>query len=153
MLARLQHQHETISELVDGFTEQQLKERVNPEKWSSFENITHLVAYQPAFIQRIGLMLQGTQPVFKRYVADNDPLFHEYLKKSLPELLSITAKDRSEIISLLTSLKEDQLKLIALHPKFGTVTVIQWTEMFLLHEAHHLWVVLQLISTFRVAPQ
>ena len=51
---RLQHQHETILDLIEGFTEAQLKERVVPEKWSAFENIVHLS-------EIIGLPLQIKQ--------------------------------------------------------------------------------------------
>lgn len=62
VLSRLQYQHHTISELTKNFTEEQLRLRVNPDKWSAFENIVHLVAYQPIFIERIELMLKEENP-------------------------------------------------------------------------------------------
>ena len=76
---RLKYQHESISELIEDFSEADLKERINPEKWSVFENIAHLAAYQPTFIHRLGLMLDGKKPKFERYVADNDPVFQAIL--------------------------------------------------------------------------
>jgi hypothetical protein len=153
ILGRLRHQHETIGELVDGFSEEQLKNRVNPDKWSAFENIVHLAAYQPTFIDRVALILHGGQPLFERYVAENDPLFYKYLQKPLPELLNITAGDRSFIYDTLQGLSETQLALKGLHSKYGALTVSQWADLFLLHEAHHLWTTVQLISILRVSAQ
>jgi hypothetical protein len=60
--SRLQHQHETIQELLNGFSEEQLKQRIHNDKWSAFEQVAHVVTYQ-----------QHT-PAFDRYVANNDPL-------------------------------------------------------------------------------
>jgi DinB superfamily len=153
ILGRLQHQHESIAELVSGFTEEQLKDRVYPDKWSAFENIVHLAAYQPTFIDRMALILKGDQPLFERYVAENDPLFYKYLQKSLQELLNITAGDRFFIYDTLRGLTNEQLKLKGLHSKYGALAINQWADFFLLHEAHHLWTTLQLVSTLRVSAQ
>jgi hypothetical protein len=64
--SRLQHQHETIYELLNGFSEEQLRQRIHKDKWSSFEQVTHLVSYQPVFLQRMKIIQQ-----------ENDPLLHE----------------------------------------------------------------------------
>lgn len=40
---RLQFQHQTIDELINGYDEKQLELRVIPEKWSVFENVVHLI--------------------------------------------------------------------------------------------------------------
>jgi hypothetical protein len=153
ILSRLLHQHETIGELISGFSEQQLKHAPDPEKWSAFQNIVHLAAYQLTHIQRLNLILQADQPRFERYVAENDPVFYSCLKKSLPELLDYTNHHRSIIIDFMTGLGEDKFKLKGIHPKYGSLNLIQWTEFFLLHEAHHLWTILQLISTIRIVAQ
>jgi hypothetical protein len=145
-LTRLQYQHETIAELITGFNEEQLKFRVNPDKWSAFENIVHLVSYQPVFIYRIGLMLKENNPLFERYAAGNDPLFHDYLQRPLKELLDILVHDRSLLNRMLSEMDEEKLKRTGLHSKFGNFTLSQWANLFLLHEAHHLWTILQLLS-------
>jgi len=66
ILARLQYQHYTINELIAGLTEEELKHPVNPGKWSAFDNVVHLAAYQPTFIKRINLMLNEQTPMFVR---------------------------------------------------------------------------------------
>ena len=150
---RLEHQHETISELIDGFSESSLKQRINPDKWSAFENIVHLASYQLTFIERIKLILEGTKPQFERYVAENDPLFYEYLQKSLVELKEDILSNRFVMIGHLKYLNEKQLGLSGHHPRFGDMTIGQWTEFFLLHEAHHLYTIMQLVAALRVTQQ
>ncbi|HSZ85863.1 MAG TPA: DinB family protein, partial [Puia sp.] len=146
ILTRLQYQHKTIDELIDGLSEEQLETRVNPDKWSAFENIVHLAAYQPIFIQRINLMLTENEPLFERYVAENDPVFHEYQKKSLTELLETISSDRITILNVVKRLNEEQLKRTGKHKAYGSITLARWFDFFLLHEAHHLWTIFQLNS-------
>jgi hypothetical protein len=151
ILTRLQYQHKTIDELIDGLSEGQLTTRVNPDKWSAFENIVHLSAYQPTFIQRINLILNENEPLFERYVADNDPVFHEYQKKSLTELLEIISSDRVTILDLVKKLNEEQVKRTGRHKAYGLITLTRWFDVFLLHEAHHLWTIFQLTYAMRAA--
>lgn len=144
ILLRLQHQHEVILSLIEGLSEEQLKIRVNADKWSAFENIVHLAAYQPTFIQRVKQIINDEKPIFQAYRAENDPLFHEYLKKDLKELLQDISLNRNLILSQLEGLDEHHLKRWGTHPKFGKMTMSLWTEFFLLHEAHHLFTIFAL---------
>jgi hypothetical protein len=40
-------------------------------------------------------------------------------------------------------LTDEQLARIGMHTRLGELTLLQWLEFFLLHEAHHLLAVLQ----------
>ena len=151
ILTRLQYQHKTIDELIDGLFEEELKTRANPEKWSAFENIVHLAAYQPIFIKRIHLMLDENEPLFERYVADNDPVFLQYKNKSLAELLETISIDRLIILDSAKKLNEEQLKRTGRHKAYGSITLARWFDVFLLHEAHHLWTIFQLTYATRAA--
>ena len=137
VIGRLHHQHELISHFIQNFSAEQLKYRVNPEKWSLFENMVHLAAYQPNFLQRVNRMLKDEKPQFAPYKADNDPLFHEYLKKSLKEIEVDIYEKRTIIKGALETASEDQLLNWGEHAKYGKLTLADWTEFFLLHEGHH----------------
>ncbi len=137
--ARLQYQHETVYTLIAGVTEEQLRQRAIPEKWSVFENIAHLAAYQPVFITRVDRIKREQDPAFDRYAAEEDPLFPAYLDKGLEELIRIMVADRSTINRKLAGLEGAILLRSGRHPKFGLLTLEQWVEFFLLHEAHHLF--------------
>ncbi|MEO5684010.1 MAG: DinB family protein [Chitinophagaceae bacterium] len=149
ILARLKHQHETLHELIKGLSEAQLKERINPDKWSAFENLVHLVAYQPTFLQRMQLIAQQPTPLFERYKADNDPVFHQYLGYSLAALLEDLSAQRFLINNQLTQVSETILRREGIHPVYGRFSISQWADFFLLHEAHHLFTIFMLTAALR----
>jgi hypothetical protein len=142
--SRLQHQHETIFELLRGFTEEQLRQRLQIDKWSAFEQVAHLVTYQPVFMQRLQKIQQEAEPSFSRYVADNDPAFIACCQRSLPELLIDLSAQRTGITNYLMTLTEPAVSRTGHHPKYGSLTISEWTEFFLLHEAHHLFSIFML---------
>lgn len=145
ILSRLQYQHQTIFELTKNFSEEQLKKRVIPDKWSAFENIVHLCAYQPTFFLRMNRIMNENNPLFERYVAEKDGHFYECIEYPLAELFAKLITEREEIFNTLKSLNEEQLNRTGNHPKFGALNVYEWTDFFLLHEAHHLWTIIQLL--------
>jgi len=147
--ARLKYQHETLHELIKGLTEEQLKERVNPDKWSAFENIVHLAAYQPTFLNRLQQIAHKDNPLFERYVADNDPLFGQYMTYSLKELTDDLATQRFLINNHMMNLNEATLRREGIHPLYGRFNISQWADFFLLHEAHHLFTIFMLNASLR----
>ena len=153
ILTRLEYQHETLSELIRGIPEECLRVRVNPEKWSPFGNIAHLAAYQPVFADRIERILLEINPSFPRYVAEQDPLFPAYLEQNLVDLTHTIATDRVSITMKLKGLNETAWQRAGLHPRFGRLTLVQWTEFFLLHEAHHLFTLFTLIRDPQFLPR
>jgi hypothetical protein len=83
-------------------------------------------------------------PLFERYVADNDPAFLAACGQPMPALLTDLQKQRSEIIDYLLAVPYDTLGKTGRHPKYGLLTMPEWTEFFLLHEAHHLFSIFML---------
>jgi hypothetical protein len=143
-LTRLQHQHQTVRELIAGRSEHQLKHIVNPGKWSAFDNIAHLACYQPVFLLRLERIQTEDSPVFDRYIAEMDPAFPDYQQRPLANLLTSIDTQRGMIINKLQGMNETELKRTATHPRYGLLDIAQWTEFFLLHEAHHLYTVFML---------
>ena len=120
--------------------------RVIPDKWSAFENIVHLVLYQLMFQQRIVRILIESNPLFRQYVAENDPAFNEYLRQPLEQLKENLYAARKQIYQQLHTIPDDQLLCTGQHPLYGTLSLTQWTEFFLLHEAHHLFTIFKLLA-------
>lgn len=143
---RLQYQHTTIRELIAGLDEPDLKCVVNPGKWSAFDNIAHLACYQPVFQMRLERIQTEASPAFERYVADNDPAFSGYRGLSVKDLLSDMDARRAVIFFKLQGMGEDDLRRVGHHPRYGMLDVRQWTEFFLLHEAHHLYTIFMLVQ-------
>ena len=149
MSARLMYQHETIRDLTAGLPVETLQRRILPDKWSVFENIAHLTAYQPVFITRLERISREPSPAFERYVAEQDPAFPSYLEKSYEGLLGNIDNRRTVILSRLEEGGEALLTKTGLHPRYGLLTGREWTEFFLLHEAHHLFTIFMLVQDLR----
>lgn len=145
--ARLEFQHLSITELIQGYSEEQLRHRKTSDKWSVLENIAHLVTYQRVFDSRMKKILEGNTPFIERYVAEDDSLFFIYLAKSLVELLHDMHDQRISIYQQLCILDARQLAYTGLHALYGRLTLVQWSEFFLLHEAHHLFTRFKLMNT------
>jgi len=144
LVCRLKTQHLAVAEIVKHIDEQRLNHQPEPGKWSIKDNIAHLVSYQPVFIGRVHQMLKGDTPIFNAYRADNEADFIEAQGLSLADLLSKLNGNRRQILELITNLPDDQLSLKGTHPKYGTLMITEWTEFFLLHEAHHLFTMFRL---------
>lgn len=153
ILTRLQYQHESLTAMIEGLSEDQMRRRVDPGKWSPFENIAHLAAYQPVFAERIDRIGSELDPAFERYVAENDPLFPAYLDRSLAGLTGTIIANRASITMKLKGLHDRELQRAGIHPRFGRLTLVQWTEFFLLHEAHHLFTLFMLIRSPEFLPR
>lgn len=144
LLCSLENQHKGISELIKGCSNEALKNRPPSNKWSVHENIAHLTCYQPVFLSRLMLMQEKANPSFSRYSANDDSGFESYVNKSMKELITMLEADRNKIISFLKPLRSEQLSRTGVHPRFGVLNIVEWSEFFVLHEAHHLFTVFQL---------
>lgn len=146
---RLQYQHKSLLDIIDGLSDEQVRQHAIPGKWSIFENIVHLETYQHRFIERIKLILQNTTPVFERYIPDADSLFIEHCNKSTREIMQDLLSTRKEMAAGILSFQETDFDKSAIHTSFGKMNLIQWLNFFLLHEAHHLFTILKLAGQIR----
>jgi len=141
---RLQTQHEAIEVIIENTSVEKLFKYPQPGKWSIKDNIAHLAKYQPVFIDRINRISSGSKPVFDSYVAENDTEFSVWQTWDLKTLLDRLYEDRRLIITMIDGLSCTQVSSTGSHKKFGELTMMEWTEFFLLHEAHHLFTIFKL---------
>ena len=143
---RLQYQHKSLVDIIDGLTDEQVRRHISPGKWSIFENIVHLQTYQHTFINRVKQILTGTNPSFDRYTAESDPQFLDNCSKSSREIMQDMITTRKEMAAEIIAFREEDYNKTAVHPVYGTMTLIQWLHFFLLHEAHHLFTIFKLAA-------
>ena len=141
---RLKEQHKTIAALILKLNNRQISQHVVKGKWSIHENMAHLAKYQPVFLDRIRMILATDDPLFEAYRAEDDDGFEIYCAFTPYELLKKISHDRETIYQLITHLAADKLERTGIHSKYGKLTILEWTEFFLLHEAHHLYTIFQL---------
>jgi len=120
---RLQYQHKSLLDLIDGLTDEQIRQQIITGKWSIFENIVHLSTYQHTMISRIKQMLEHDNPSFSRYSAEMDPLFHDNCSKSSREIMQDLITTRKEMAAEIISFKESDLDKTGVHPFFGKMNL------------------------------
>ncbi|MDX2048962.1 MAG: DinB family protein [Chitinophagaceae bacterium] len=152
-LLRLHLQHKVILQLIEEMTDEDLNKPFIAGKWSVFDNVVHLAVYQHTFIKRIKTIVEENEPRFERYVAENDPLFEIQRKLTFGEVWNDLLEAREEIEKGLLKLSMQDLQKTGLHPGYGKMNVLQWTEFFLLHEAHHLYTIFGLCGEWRKLKQ
>jgi uncharacterized damage-inducible protein DinB len=128
-----------------GVSVDTLSKNVVPGKWSAHENLAHLARYHQIFLQRIDRILAEQAPEFPRYRAEDDPEWPAWTSLPTPQLFVRISSMRAKLMARLRSLSKEDFQRTGIHPKFGEMSLALWLEFFLVHEAHHLYVVLQLV--------
>jgi hypothetical protein len=128
-----------------GVSAETLSARPIPGKWSAHEQLAHLARYHQIFLQRIDRILSEQVPEFPRYRAEDDPEWPAWTGLPTPQLLVRISSMRAKLMARLRSLSKEDFARMGVHPKFGAMSLSMWLEFFLVHEAHHLYMVLQLV--------
>lgn len=128
-----------------GVSAETLNAKPVPGKWSAYQQLAHLARYHQIFLQRIERILAEQAPEFSRYRAEDDPEWPAWTGLPTSQLLVRISSMRTQLMARLRSLSEEDFKRTGVHPKFGAMSLSLWLEFFLVHEAHHLYVVLQLV--------
>lgn len=132
-----------------GVSVDTLSKNVVPGKWSAHENLAHLARYHQIFLQRIDRILAEQAPEFPRYRAEDDPEWPAWTSLPTPQLFVRISSMRAKLMARLRSMSEEDFQRTGIHPKFGEMSLSLWLEFFLVHEAHHLYVVLQMARKIR----
>jgi uncharacterized damage-inducible protein DinB len=131
-------------ELVFADASAETIERRSPSgKWSARENFAHIARYHEIFLERLHRILTEPAPKFARYRAEEDPGWQEWRSRPFEEIRTRLAALRLDLIEKAASLQPRDYGRIGIHSSFGEMTVSLWLEFFLIHEAHHLYVILQ----------
>lgn len=147
---RLETQLDALSLVLDRASPEAISRRPASGKWSAHENLAHLGRHHEVFLERVRRIVTETKPRLARYRAEEDPQWPKWPAMPTDEVLRRLKKFRSDLITLVKSLSPDQLSRIGLHPTFGEMTIPDWIEFFLLHEAHHLYVIMTRIRSASV---
>ena len=112
-------------------------------KWSALDNLAHLGRYHEVFAERLARILAEDAPEFSRYRADDDEAFPAWRALPLDAMLERIRPLRRTLAARVEALTAQELDRIGIHPAFGRMRLRLWIEFFLMHEGHHLYVILQ----------
>ena len=150
-LQRLETQLEVIPLLLRGAAPDAVLLRSKSGKWSALENLAHLARHHAIFLERLDRILKQDAPRLDRYRAEDDSAWPEWSSFSIEEVLRRLATLRAEIVHRIKALPEEETNRVGIHPLFGEMSVAFWIEFFLLHEAHHLYVVMTRLGEARIS--
>jgi uncharacterized damage-inducible protein DinB len=141
--ARLATQLECLPALLDGVGADALRARTRSGKWSVHENLAHLARHHAIVLERVRRIRAEDRPALDRYAAENDVEWPSWAALGTDEVLDRLRTLRRELTAAVTSLSDDDLARVGVHPAMGEMPLGLWIEFFLLHEAHHLYLVLK----------
>ena len=148
-LSRLRNQHKALEYILNGISEEQMRRRPEPSKWSMFENLAHLARYQEVFEERMDRIMEEDGVKFGRYNAEHDHDFEKLCLKPLSEVIALFNTKRAQLIAKLGSMQESELRRTGVHPLYGKININGWIEFMLLHEAHHFNTIFKLTGPYR----
>jgi hypothetical protein len=149
LLARLEGQLEALDLILAGATPAALEVRPRPDEWSARENLAHLARHHAVFLERMRRLLSEDRPPLGRYRAENDPEWPAWAALPPGEARRRLGLLRAELVALMRSLSPAESARTGLHPTFGEMDLAGWLELFLLHEAHHLYTALVRVGEAR----
>lgn len=144
-VTRLRTQLDCLPILLAGVPEAALDYRPSAGKWSARENLAHLARYQQMFFSRVQRIRSEDCPILPRYRAEEDAEWQEWMLLPMAGIMTSLRSLRAQLVSEVDQLATSEFSRVGIHPKFGAMTLGQWLEFFLLHEAHHLLSVMQLV--------
>jgi uncharacterized damage-inducible protein DinB len=146
-VTRLRTQLDCLPILLSGVPEAALDNRPVAGKWSARENLAHLARYQEMFLSRMQRIRSEDSPHLPRYRAEDDAEWRQWMNLPVAGILASLGSLRAQLVNEVGHLSTAEFLRIGVHPKFGEMTLGLWLEFFLLHEAHHLLAVMQLVRT------
>jgi hypothetical protein len=141
--SRLAAQLDCLPALLAGAAPEALGRRTRSGKWSVHENLAHLARHHAVVLDRVRRVLAEDRPKLPRYAAEEDAEWPAWAALPLDDIRGRLAALRAELTTLMDGLTDAQLARTGIHPTLGEMALPLWIEFFLLHEAHHLYVVMK----------
>ena len=146
---RLATQHLMLDGLLQHATDRELRQPIMHGKWSVHEQLAHLGRYQQVFAERVDEIVSHSAPAFPRYVADEDPEFAHWKRRAVKANFDLLKAQRNLLVDRFKALGAATLSRTGIHPVYGRLTLAEWVELFLLHEAHHLFAIFKALTAGR----
>jgi hypothetical protein len=128
---------QVLRKAIEGMTNEQLRARPIPGKWSSMEVICHLADIEIICAER-----------FKRIICENEPTFPgvtpelyaarlAYHERDAEEEILLIEQIRKHVAGILRALKPEDFQRRAIHLKYGQMTLETQLERIIGHIPHH----------------
>lgn len=127
-----------LRDAVTGMTDEQMRARPVPGKWSTLEVIAHLADFEIINTERIQRTLAEDRPTLFDADPDRFTAGGGYDRRDPETELRTIEALRRHLTSVLRNLSPDQWERKGVHSSDGPLSVRQFVERTTRHIAHHL---------------
>ncbi len=142
-LLRLERQLDALPTILGSAGPEALRRKPASGGWSALENLAHVGRHHEVMRERLARIRAEEAPPLPAYRAENDPEWQRWLALPADQVLDRLRVLRAEMVAFVLSLDASELARTGRHSSMGPLTVAEWLEFFLVHEAHHLYVAMK----------
>lgn len=147
ILERLRGTPVRARELVAGIPEYLLAARVKG-KWSVKEHLGHLIDLQPLDDQRLDEFLKRAEALPAADMENRATENGKHRDVPIAEIVEKLSNGREGLVSRLGALTQDEVAIVALHPRLQKpMRLLDWTHFLAEHDDHHLALARSAIQT------
>jgi hypothetical protein len=138
LLERLQGTPVRAEQLVRGLPEKLLGARV-AEKWSAKEHFGHLADLQQLDDRRLSEYLDRAEVLSPADMQNRATEDANHRNAPIEDILAKLADGRKQLVNRLEALTEEQVGIIAIHPRLRKpMRILDWVYFLAEHDDHHL---------------
>jgi hypothetical protein len=127
-----------IEAIVEHLSEEQLKTRCEPGKWSILEVVCHLTDFEIVYADRIKRILAEDNPTLFGGDPDDFAKTLAYHDRNLKTELVLIEAIRAHVAEILKTLSSDQWEFTGTHSVDGPISIVELVERITNHIPHHL---------------
>jgi hypothetical protein len=152
-LEQLERMPEIINAIVAGASDEALRWKPSPTRWSVLEVLGHLAHVEVhGFRGRTERILAEENPLLENYDPDALIAAGAYDQPDVATALASYRRERARSVELLRSIRPEQLSRSAVHGVLGPVTLRNLLHEWPYHDVGHMRQVAELVRTARFYP-
>jgi hypothetical protein len=137
ILAKLQETPKVVAALVRGVSDDALRRRPAPEKWSMLEILCHLRDVEFLFVERYGKIANHDRPQLRMVNQDDLATKLKYNEDNPVAALREFQGLRAQTALVLSALAQPGWERAGLHPKRGEFSIAANAVMHVAHDTNH----------------
>ena len=137
-LTKLEGAPKVLASLLQGVSDEVLRRKPAPEKWSMLEIACHLRDVERLFVERYGRMANHDRQPLRMINQDDLAVRLRYNQDDPAAALREFRSLRGETVHLLGALAHQSWQRVGLHPKRGEFSIAAHVDVHAAHDAKHL---------------
>lgn len=138
ILSKLQGTPKAVAASFREASDDVVRRKPAPEKWSMLEILCHLRDVEQLFVERYGKIANHDRPQLRMINQDELATKLHYNEDDPAVVLREFQAFRAETVALLSALAQQSWERVGLHPKRGEFSIAANAVMHVAHDANHL---------------